>query len=835
MLTGSVWRARLVPLALALTAGIVYDHHAPLPLPASLLALLVSVCLGLAALASRQLQLALLYFCVGAAAAGAGYHALRRLDPGPDDVARHASTEPSPAVLRGVLASEPLLRRTDSDALRSFAAPVSTRFVLRVTHLRQRADWTPASGLVQVLVQGQATALHVGDQVEVAGRLALPAGPSNPGELDYAAILKEKGIGSLLSVDAPGNVTRLETGSPWSPARLLAEGRAAARATIEQQVSGKVGRLAVALLLGDGSALSPEEWEPYQRSGVIHVLVVSGQHMVLLAWFLWMVLRPAGVTPRRGALLVGLMVLAYALFTGGQAPALRGAAVIAAVCGALMLRRPVPAANSFALAWMAVALLDPTDVFDAGCQLSFLGVAVLYWGTGGWSGTADPLFRAVRALREKDLGPPLERLIEESRPAWQRKVRALGRWVAWAYAVNALVWLALAPLVAFHFHLVAPSTLLVGPPVVVLTMLALFAGFCLVPLALLAGPLGWPLARVMQLCLGWCDGLIDGALGLPGAYFYVPDLPAWWVWVYCIGLLAALTLEPLRRRWRLVLLAGLGWLALGLFVGLPRPRAEELRCTFLAVGHGGCTVLETADGRTLLYDAGSLSGPEVTRRVIAPYLWQRGIRRIDEVLISHADLDHFNGLKALLERFAVGHVTCTPTFARRRTPAVGVTLEALDRHGIPSRIVRAGDRLSAGAVTLEVLHPPAVGPDGNENARSLVLLVRHAGHSILLTGDLEGPGLARVLAQPAPAVDVLQAPHHGSRLTNTPELAKWARPAVVVSCQGPPKGTARVAERFEQVGARFLGTWPHGAVTVRSGANGLTIETFRTGKRWAVR
>src|SRR5205823_5258557 len=148
-----------------------------------------------------------------------------------------------------------------------------------------------------------------------------------------------------------------------------------------------------------------------------------------------------------------------------------------------------------------------------------------------------------------------------------------------------------------------------------------------------------------------------------------------------------------------------------------------LRCTFLAVGHGGCTVLETPDGRTLLYDAGALAGPDVTRLKIAPFLWYRGIRRIDEVFISHADLDHFNGLPALLERFAVGQVTCTPSFREKPTPGVRFTLETLERRHIPVRIVKLGDRLMAGPVEMEVIHPPETGPEGNENGRSMVLLV----------------------------------------------------------------------------------------------------------------
>jgi competence protein ComEC len=192
-------------------------------------------------------------------------------------------------------------------------------------------------------------------------------------------------------------------------------------------------------------------------------------------------------------------------------------------------------------------------------------------------------------------------------------------------------------------------------------------------------------------------------------------------------------------------------------------------------------------------------------------------------------------LPDLAERFSIGQVSCTPTFQDKPTAEVRATLQALRKHGIDVRIVRAGDRLSAGELQLDVLHPPAAGPEGNENARSLVLLVRHAGHSILLTGDLEGPGLQRVLALPAPHVDVLMSPHHGSRVANTPELAAWARPRMVVSCEGPPRGRTRPAEPYSTAGAQFFGTWPHGAITLRSHSSGLILETFHDHQRFIVR
>jgi competence protein ComEC len=283
-------------------------------------------------------------------------------------------------------------------------------------------------------------------------------------------------------------------------------------------------------------------------------------------------------------------------------------------------------------------------------------------------------------------------------------------------------------------------------------------------------------------------------------------------------------------------LTGLGWLCAGLVAGASRLPGDELRCTFLAVGHGGCTVLETPDGRTLLYDAGSLSGPDVARRQIAPFLWHRGIRRIDEVILSHADLDHFNGLPDLLDRFAVGQVTCTPTFANKATPGVAHTLTVLQERGIPMRIVKSGDRLTVGEIALEVLHPPAKRLGDNENAHSLVLQIRHRGHVILLTGDLEGTGLQRVLGElPTRRVDVLMAPHHGSQVSNTSDLARWARPRVVVSCQGRPPVAKDVRKFYAQVGAHFLDTQEQGAVTIRSHTSGLVVETFKSRERFAIR
>ncbi|MBL8798959.1 MAG: ComEC/Rec2 family competence protein [Planctomycetia bacterium] len=820
---GGIGRAPLVPIAVAFTAGVVLDRLGDVPFVLSLVAVVAFLAAWAISRQGRPAGLPVAYLLGAVLALGAAYHHGHRDLFRADDIGNLAHAEARPARLRGVLVAEPVFHRQPSaDPLRAMPRPSSSVGVLQVTAYQTTEAWVPVSGRVRLVVEGPLFAFHAGDELEAVGRLSAPHGPANPGEADLAAPLRDRRIRAVLLVDqTSAAVMRLGAGWTTSLTGWLGVVRGWGQRQLAAALPAEQSGLAMALLLGEGSTLSAEDWQKFQRTGVVHLLVISGQHLVVLAAFLWLLCRLAGVRRRRAALFVALFLFAYALLTGGQPPVMRSAVTVCAAVGGLVLCRPALPANSFALAWLVVAFLNPTDMFASGCQLSFLTVAVLIWGAGRWF------------MHEPD---ELEQLEDEARPPVQRNLRRLGRWLWTSYAVTLTVWLAAAPLIAFHYHLVSPIGVLIGPPLMVLMSVALIAGFLLLLAAavlpwlvpLFAAPTAWSLAT--------CDALVTYCDGLPGAAWYTGDIPLWWLALFYAGLLAMLVLRPLQLHWRWATAAALGWFCVGLAGGSARPApTDELRCTFLAVGHGGCTVLEI-DGRVLLYDAGAMNGPEVTARHIAPYLWSRGIRRIDEVFLSHADLDHFNGLPALLERFAVGQVTGTPTFASRQSPSVRLALQQLERRGVPWRVVQAGDRLQAGALDLEVLHPPASGPPGKENHRSLVLRVRHLHHVLLLTGDLEGPGLDLVLRQPALPVDVLLAPHHGSQTANTSELAEWARPKLVVSCEGPPRGPLRAPEPYTERGSVFLGTWPHGAVTVHSSPAGLRVETFASGQRfWLAR
>ncbi len=821
-------RAPLVPVALAATAGLIADRYIGVPLGAGLSAAVVAL-VGWYFTRSATPRAALGWLLVCAAALASAHHHSHRNAFAPDDISRFAKGAPVAVSVRGRLADEPdRFRPPRPDPLLTMQREASSSGVLDVTEIETADGWRPASGRLRLAVEGRLDDLHCGDVVEATGRLSRPDGPHNPGERDHRAFLLDRQITAELRVKRSAEpVVRLEEGWRTSLFGWLAVVRGWGARALQENLPDESG-LATALLLGDSTALDREEWDVYVRTGVIHALAISGQHLVVLGWFAWFVFRLCGVRRRHAAWAVALFLVAYALMTGARPSAVRAAVMVCVICGGIILRRPVILANAFAVAWLIVLASNPTDPFTAGCQLSFLSVFVLLWGITPW-------------LTPGEL-TAVQQLVEETRGLTEKVLRAVLRALWQALAVSAIITTVNTPLILAWQNIASPLAILLGPPLILLTAIALVTGF----LVLVAAPFGtvvaWPFARITEYSLAGCEWLVHLGDRVPFGHVYSPAPAMWWLVGFYLLVAGAVLLDGLRARRCFV--AIVVWTAFGLMLSFQPPASDETRVTFLAVGHGGCVVIETPDGRVLLYDAGTTAGPDVMRRVVSPYLWSRGIGRIDEVFLSHADLDHFNGLPELLRRFAVGRVTMTPTFADRDSPGVTTVLAALEKHGIATRVVVAGERFTAGSLSFDVLHPPKIGPPGNENTRSLVLLMRYEGHTVLLTGDLEGEGQSLVTARPVAPVDVMLAPHHGAKNANAPRgspekpepgvMAVWARPKLVVSSQRVGTPTDHLRASYGAVGATVWDTPTAGAVTVRIHATGVIADGFRTGERHVV-
>ncbi len=803
--------APLAWLALAATAGIIVDRFRPVPV-AFALALGASASVAWLILRPTK-RFAPGFLLLMVAALAAAYHHGRQHDFAANDISRLATAEGTPVHLRGQLVAPVLAVPGSDDPLQTIPRPEASKLILDATSFVQIGGNEPIRGRVVAYVSGKVSDVYPGDEIEVHGRLLLPRGPGNPGEFDVAQDLRDQGIGAVLSVPATPDAIRLVAHRwPASITGWLGRLHAACKSILSERLTAEPG-LAAALLLGDGSGLTRPEWDKFLKSGVVHALAISGQHLVVLAGFLSLIRRVTFLRLTPATIGIAAILLGYALLTGGRAPAMRAAWMIVVFSLAMILRRPGSHVNTFALAWLGVILVNPADILQTGCQLSFLAVALIQW--------------AVTPLLNQTVEPdPFADLVADKETNSGRWWRSPWDALRKAYLANALIWLAVTPLIAERFHVVAPIALLIGPPVVLATSIALVAGFLLLLTAPVAGPLAAPFAWITDASLFACETIIDWGLALPGASFTLGDVPVLWLVLFYVMLLSPLVRPRWQTRWVAAALAC--WLVVGLLFGLGVFRRAEFRIAFLSVGHGGCTVIETSNGRVLVYDAGAMTGPDLTRRIILPYLWSRGIRRIDDLYISHADLDHFSGVPDLVDRFVVGRVTLTPSFADRATPAVRRVVHELKKRNIPTRTIKAGDSEQIDDIKLDILHPPQIGPDGKENARSLVVLLRKDSFAMLLTGDLEDAGLEQVLALRPPRIDILMAPHHGSRLANPKELAAWAKPRLVISNQGQRRGLTSVAAIYRAIGAQYRTTFHDGAIQIDLADGDVCLQTFRT-------
>ncbi len=476
-----------------------------------------------------------------------------------------------------------------------------------------------------------------------------------------------------------------------------------------------------------------ETVDAYRVTGALHVLVVSGLHAgILIAGVL--ALLGMGFLPRRTALAGAMVMVAlYAALTGAHPPVVRATILTELACLALWFHRNPFALNSLAIAALVVLVLNPADLFRTGPQLSFLCVATLMW------------FGSVRWFPPVT---PLQTLIFNSRPWYQRAMAVGARRLGWTMAATLAVWVLSLPILTHQYHLVSPIAVLACVPVFFCLSLALTTGFTFLIGGWLIPALEPALGRLLSTSVDSLDNFVRTSSDWPHTYFWTPGPHAWWV-VGWYGLASVLLCSTgTRLGWRRTLQLLAMWTIVGAVpVAAQRLAPGRLQASFLDVGHGVCVVITTPEGATLLYDAGSLGSPGFATETIASYLWSRGIRKIDGIVLSHPDVDHFNAVPGLVDRFRVGRVFASPhMFPREVHPSDNSAPAALWRvlaaHQIPIHVVQLGDRLALDSTTsASVLYPDWLGSFGSDNSNSLVVAVESGPHRILLPGDLEAPGI----------------------------------------------------------------------------------------------
>ncbi len=641
----------------------------------------------------------------------------------------------------------------------------------------------------------------------------------NPGSGDSAQALTAEGIERVGSLADGAGLLVLERAG--GPAAVLT--RLRRRFTAQVSATLPAGEARAALLsvaVGDGSELQASERDRFLQAGLPHLLNPGGLYLALLLLCAHALLRrlwtiserlalwlPAG---RAADILCLPLPWTWALLAGERSAAVRAAGIGTAWLVARALGRGRPSGLHL---WSAAAL-----------------VAFGLWP----SAASDPSLwlLALLLLGLWALGPPLARRLggADGPGALPRLRRLAGGAVAFAVAG----WVAALPYAAFQAHRLSSLSLpaqLFGLPVAAAVALSCWAALALFALhASWAGPALWVafgFAHCLTALATW------GAS--PKPLLVTPDLP-WSLWM-AIGVLAAAATAALRGFRPGWAVAALATLILALGVPLSRLRAPGLRITFLSVGQGDSTVLELPSGGVLVVDGGgsAVGSFETGRRVVAPYLWSRGIEHLSAVTLTHPHPDHANGLPYLLDSFDVGELWSTAEPCP--LPACREIERLLAERRTPRRIFSLGSRtLELDGVRIEALYPlTSAGyyPDLLPNDNSLVLRVKYADFTLLLPGDIEVAAEERLTADATVdlSADVLKAPHHGSDTSSGEELVRRVHPEAVVFCVGPRNRfhfpRPDVVDRWRAAGASTYRTDQDGAVTFETSGRGYDVSTAR--------
>lgn len=637
------------------------------------------------------------------------------------------------------------------------------------------------------------TSLQRGDKVYVWGELKAPRQPGNPGEFDYPVYLAHQGIYYNLTVKQEAKVKLI---APASGALHWVDGfRQRAEDLTRTTLTPEEASILLGMLLGGKAGMGDELYDDFQKTGIVHLFSVGGLHVgFILALINWLC-SLAGLLSR-GKFVVGVSVLLiYGTMVGWPSPVIRAVLMGSLGLLAYLTGRENSLLNALAIASLFILFISPASLFILSFQLTVLatlGVVYLF-----------PLFRAIL---------PYKGLVGD------------------IILIPICAELPILPLVAYHFNLFTPVSILTNIFTTYLSGGAVILGF----MALLASSWLPAVAALLLYPAGLFIELILLVVGymkmLPGAYVWVATPGIGLLLLYYGALILGVwSLHQSERKgflkpsvallliFMVVLLLPGSWYNRGDF---------ELVC--IDVGQGDAILIKSPQGKFILVDGGGSLLFEAGKRKLMPYLHHRGIRQLEMIINTHPDIDHLQGVENAAQELEVKYLGIPASLAECNEYAKLKKIAA--QKDIPIVALAAGQyvNLEEGLI-IKVLHPQRETYTGNDfNQESVVLQISWGGFSALLTGDITADKMPLLLDKADPAPTIVKVPHHGSKGSLVPGFYNELQPGYAVISVAANNSFGHphplVLEDLRKANIEVLRTDQDGAITIRSDGRRYVIN-----------
>jgi len=729
------------------------------------------------------------------------------------------------ATIRGKILTDPTICEDTDWQFSNFTyTDKTTSFYLEAVETQTTKGWEKTTGTIYVTIAEPVTHLTTGDHLEILCWLNKFTLPTNPAQFNVQQYMNQKKVFLAARVKSINAVTLLQQQNKSIFYRFKNKVKTIANIALVPDDSTESQNIAMleALTLGQRSSIDSDIYIAFKKTGLLHIISLSGMHFGVLVAAIWWLCKITGLTKPAKALICILVTFLFILAIPPTEPTLRAAIICWVFCLALILSKNPNSFNSLSLSAIILLLIKPTSIFNAGFQLSFacvLGILIFYRYFEMLLAThiIDPFFNGLK-----------------NQNYFSKILRQFSLYITAMFATGLGAWFGSAGILLYSFSTIQPLaalwTILISPFVAVI----LIAGFAKIILFFILPTVADLLAK---LAISLCDimiNLVKFMANLDTSTILIGKTSVFIIIFYYAFILFAryARLENFKLKNRLSIISVILIITSIAITKYHNTHPKDFTLHVLDIGHGQAILAQSPNAKTILFDCGSITRSNIGKKTVNPFLENLGISSINALIISHNDLDHINGLCEVANEKKFNSILTSQAFID--DTAISNTAKKISTFFETKnlKLKNFDDSLTLSEnITIKKIWPVgnfSTDKTISDNDRSIVTLIECNSRKILICADITQPAQKQLLlTYPDLKCDILVAPHHGSANTINCDFLKQLSPEfIIVSCGQTQYEKNRVIKT--NPGSKFYYTPRDGYIRASiSKTNQITFSTYK--------